>query len=539
MPAFTRREALTAGVGLALGAAARPGQAQTIEHEADICVFGATVAGIMAAVQARKMGRTVVIVEPSQHIGGMTTGGLGMTDIGNKGAIGGIARTFYTRVLEHYRETYGPDSKQVRDCANGFRFEPSVAATVLRRYIDEASLTIHTGKRLRSVHKEGNRLVSFTTEDRDTFRARIFIDATYEGDLMARTRVSYTFGREPNEQYEETVNGIYYGPKNQFYRPLDPYRVPGDPDSGLLPLIDPYPYGEQGEGDKRIQAYNFRLCMTKAPANRIPFPKPRHYDRDDYALLARYIDSGVFDLLQSALPVPNEKTDTNNEGGFATDYIGGNYRYPDGGYRTRQGIVGSHINYQQGLFWFLCHDRSVPERIREQVSEWGLAKDEFPDTGGWPPQIYVREARRMVSAYVMTEHNCRGKVVAEDPVGLGAYGMDSHNCRRMVRNGVVINEGDMQVGGFPPYPVSYRSIVPRERECSNMLVPVCLSATHASFGSIRMEPVFMILGQSASTAACLALDANRPVQQVDYAKLNQRLLDDGQVLGWPPARTAS
>jgi hypothetical protein len=255
-----------------------------------------------------------------------------------------------------------------------------------------------------------------------------------------------------------------------------------------------------------------------------------------YLLLARYIESGVFDALNSALPIPNGKTDTNNEGGFSTDFIGGNYRYPDGGYRTRHAIVEDHKTYQQGLMWFLCHDRRVPERIRERVSEWGLAKDEFEASEGWPPQIYVREARRMVSAYVMTEHNCRGQRVAEDPVSLGAYGMDSHNCRRMVRDGVVINEGDMQVGGFPPYPVSYRSIVPKERECANLLVPVCLSATHASYGSIRMEPVFMILGQSAGTAACLALEAGRPVQQVDYTKLHARLLSDGQVLHWPAPR---
>ena len=536
MAGQTRREMLVAGAAAALGISAREAQAQHVEHEADICVFGATVAGIMAAVQARKMGRTAMVVEPSSHIGGMTTGGLGMTDIGNKAAIGGLARTFYERVHRYYIETYGPESQQVKDCANGFRFEPSVAMRVLRSFIDDAQVAVHTGMRLRSVRKEGNRLVSFTTENGDTFRARVFVDATYEGDLMARARVSYTFGRESNEQYGETVNGIYYGPLNQFYRPVDPYRVPGDPRSGLLKTIDPYPFGEQGEGDRRIQAYNFRMCMTRVPSNRIPFPKPGNYDADMYLLLARYIESGVFDALNSALPIPNGKTDTNNEGGFSTDFIGGNYRYPDGGYRTRHAIVEDHKTYQQGLMWFLCHDRRVPERIRERVSEWGLAKDEFEASEGWPPQIYVREARRMVSAYVMTEHNCRGQRVAEDPVSLGAYGMDSHNCRRMVRDGVVINEGDMQVGGFPPYPVSYRSIVPKERECANLLVPVCLSATHASYGSIRMEPVFMILGQSAGTAACLALEAGQPVQQVDYTKLHARLLSDGQVLHWPAPR---
>lgn len=534
MTGLTRREMLIAGAGAALGVSAGEARAQRVEHVADICVFGATVAGVMAAVQARKMGHTAIVVEPSSHVGGMTTGGLGWTDIGNKAAIGGLARTFYERVHAYYVQTYGPASVQVRDCANGYRFEPSVASRVLRSFIEDAAVTVHTGKRLRSVHKEKNRLVSFMTEDGDTFCARVFIDATYEGDLMARTRVSYIFGREPNAMYGETVNGIFYGPLNQFYRPVDPYRVPGDPRSGLLKTIDPYPFGEQGEGDKRIQAYNFRMCMTKDPKNRIPFPKPRNYDPDTYLLLARYIDTGIFDALQSALPIPNGKTDTNNEGGFSTDFIGGNYRYPDGGYRTRHAIVEDHKTYQQGLMWFLCHDRRVPERIREQVSEWGLAADEFQETDGWPPQIYVREARRMVSSYVMTEHNCRGQRVAEDPVSLGAYGMDSHNCRRMVRDGVVINEGDMQVGGFPPYPVSYRAIVPKEAECANLIVPVCLSATHASYGSIRMEPVFMILGQSAGTAAAMAVEAARPVQQIDYSKLHDRLIADGQVLHWPP-----
>jgi hypothetical protein len=364
-------------------------------------------------------------------------------------------------------------------------------------------------------------------------RGRIFIDATYEGDLMAKAGVSYHVGREANATYDETLNGVQLGSKkHQFLVPVDPYVKPGDPASGLLPGLHAGGPGEHGQGDHRVQAYNFRMCLTNAPENRLPFPKPAGYDPLRYELLLRYIQGGVWDAFGSNLPMPNRKTDTNNNGGFSTDNIGMNYDYPDADYATRERIFQEHVTYQQGMMWFLVNDPRVPEKIRQQMSQWGLCKDEFREAGGWSHQLYVREARRMISDYVMTQHNCQGRVVADDAVGLAAYGMDSHNTQRYVKDGQAINEGDVQVHGFSPYPIAYRSIVPKESECRNLLVPVCLSSSHIAYGSIRMEPVFMVLGQSAATAAIHALEQNVSVQRVDIQKLQARLLEDKQVLAW-------
>ena len=324
--------------------------------------------------------------------------------------------------------------------------------------------------------------------------------------------------------------------KHQFKVAVDPFREPGNPASGLLPGIQPGGPGEEGAGDKRVQAYNFRLCLTDHPDNRLPFPKPPGYDPLRYELLLRYIQAGVWDAFCSNLPMPNRKTDLNNCGAFSTDNIGMNYDYPEADHSTRDRIILDHQNYQMGLFWFLANDPRVPPEIRKEIGTWGLCKDEFVETGSWPHQLYVREARRMVSDCVMTQHHCQGRDVVDDPVGLAAYTMDSHNTQRYVKDGRAINEGDVQVGGFPPYPIAYRSIVPAREECRNLLVPVCLSATHIAYGSIRMEPVFMVLGQSAATAASIAMDDNVAVQQVDYARLRTRLIDSKQILTWSVER---
>jgi hypothetical protein len=377
-------------------------------------------------------------------------------------------------------------------------------------------------------------------ENGKVFRARMFIDATYEGDLMAKSGVSYVVGRESNAQYGETLNGIRgQTPKHQFIVAVDPYKKPGDASSGLLPLIQPIPPGVPGAGDKSVQAYNFRLCYTRNPRNRRPNVPPPNYDPARYEVLARYIEAlvaagkqPVLDQFWNPIWMPNGKTDINNNGGFSTDFIGESYDYPEATYARRAAIWKAHQDYMLGFIYFLASSPRVPENMRTEMRSWGPAKDEFPDTGGWPHQMYVREARRMISDYVMTEANCRGKVRAEDPAGLAAYTMDSHNCQRLAVGGKVENEGDVQVGGFPPYPISYRAIVPKTGECENLAVPVCLSATHIAYGSIRMEPVFMILGQTAATAAVLALDDGCPLQKVDYARLNARLLKDSQVLEW-------
>jgi hypothetical protein len=389
---------------------------------------------------------------------------------------------------------------------------------------------------------EGGAIREIVMESGKVFRARMFIDASYEGDLMAKAGVSYKIGREANSTWNETLDGVRaQTPKHQFTVPVDPYRVPGDATSGLLPFMQAGDGGTPGEGDKCVQTYNFRLCYTKNPQNRLPIQPPPKYDVARFELLARYLEALVASGLTPKMAefwnpiwMPNGKTDINNNGGFSTDFIGANYNYPDGNYAMREQIWKAHEDYVRGFVYFMATSPRVPTSIREEMKQWGPAKDEFMDTDHFPNQLYVREARRMVSDYVMTEKNCRGQVKAEDSVALGAYGMDSHNCQRLVKDGHAQNEGDVQVAGFPPYPVSYRSIVPKAGQCRNLLVPVCLSATHIAYGSIRMEPVFMILGQSAATAAVMAMERDLTVQEVNYAQLRERLLQDKQVLEWKP-----
>lgn len=517
------------------------------EPEYDIVVYGGTSGGVAAAVQGARLGRRVLLIEPGQHLGGLTSGGLGATDIGNKAAIGGLAREFYRRIRKEYdndaawrlekrAEFTGRGHDKNEDTA--WTFEPHVAEKVFRDLIREHNVIVAFGQRLdlkRGVEKAGGRIISIRMESGETFRGKIFIDAGYEGDLMAKSGVSYHVGREANKTYGETLNGVQV--KNaihhQFIKRVDAYVKPGDPASGLLPLVEAGPPGTDGDGDRRVQAYNFRLCATDRPANRRPWPKPKNYDEKQYELLLRNFEAGDLRLPWNPVLMPNRKTDSNNNFAFSTDNIGKNYEYPDGDYAKRERIWTEHVDYQKGLMWTLANHPRVPEKVRKHFQTWGLAKDEFPDTDNWPNQLYIREARRMIGEFVMIEQNCRGKRVAEDSVGLAAYTMDSHNVQRYAtRDGAVRNEGDVQVGGFPPYPIAYRSIVPKANECENLLVPVCLSASHISYGSIRMEPVFMVLGESAATAAAQAIDEAVAVQKIDYPKLRERLLKDKQVLEW-------
>ena len=616
--------------------------------QTDVCIYGGTSAGVAAALQLSRMGKKAIVLEPSGQLGGLSAGGLGETDIGNKAAIGGISREFYGRIGQKY------------GVAEEWKFEPRIAAQVFKEMLAEAKAPAYFRQFLKSVRKEGTRIVSITLESGLTVQAKSFIDATYEGDLMAKAGVKYHVGRESNATYNETLNGVQVHKKHQFDLPVDPYIVEGDPKSGLLPGINPGDPGKTGDGDHRVQAYNFRLCLTNDPANRIAYEKPAGYNAQEYVLLARYLAKGwpesqvfqKFDPIRNSFksttqsttltetdignmrgflakmrnaggpltkylkerfspatqqqlndykdntePAPTlvkavvdelnrliatevlytperfakvalkdevknwvarnpqgedrqrlnralldaaypdevtkyRKVDKNNHGAVSTDFIGRNYNYPEADYATREKIFQEHVTYQKGLMWFLANDPAVPENIRTRWASWGLPKDEFQETGGWPHQLYVREARRMISDYVMTEHDCRGAKVAEDPISLAAYTMDSHNCQRFVKDGRVWNEGDVQEGGMPPYPISYRSIVPKKAECENLLVPVCLSASHISYGSIRMEPVFMILAQSAATAASMAIDENLAVQDVNYDKLRARLLADKQILAW-------
>ncbi|MCP5524908.1 MAG: FAD-dependent oxidoreductase [Verrucomicrobiales bacterium] len=535
----------------------------------DVVVYGGTSAGVMAAVQAKRMGRSVILVCPDQHLGGLSSGGLGWTDTGNKAVIGGLARQFYHRVWQHYqgpdawkwqaREEYGNRGQGTPAIDGAERtmwiFEPHVAEQVFEDFIRENDIPVQRNLWLDREHgvvKENGRIVEITLLDGESFtgmsvRGRMFIDATYEGDLLAAAGVDYTVGREAQSVYDEKWNGVQTGVLHHRHhfgvlkQKIDPYVVPGDPASGVLPNVSAEPPGEYGSGDRRLQAYCFRMCLTDRPENRVPFPKPEGYDAGQYELLLRIFDAGWDEVFQKFDPIPNHKTDTNNHGPMSTDYIGANYDYPEASYARRREIIQAHARYQQGWLWFIAHDPRVPARFRERMNQWGLAKDEFTDNGNWPHQIYVREARRMIGRFVMTENELLRRRPTPESVGMGSYTIDSHNVQRYITpDGSVQNEGDIGVGTPGPYEIAYGALVPKKGQADNLLVPVCVSASHIAFGSIRMEPVFMILGQSAATAASLALDADLSVQDVPYARLRQRLLRDGQVLeaDTPAERTA-
>ncbi|MHA4846004.1 FAD-dependent oxidoreductase [Flavitalea antarctica] len=494
------------------------GQAIT---EVDICIYGGSSAGVIAAYTAARLNKKVLLIEPGRHLGGLTTGGLGYTDIGNKYAISGLSLDFYRRIGNHYGKL------------EQWIFEPHVAENILKEYIKNASVKVLYEHQLADVVKKDGYLVSATfsatgavANVKATVKAKMFMDCTYEGDLMAKAGVSYTVGREDNKKYGETYNGVQLLNKHQFPDGIDPYKIPGDKNSGLLWGISDAALAPQGSGDNKVQAYNFRICLTNRPDNMIPITKPDNYDASKYELLLRYLEKkpagNLWGFLKFDL-MPNNKTDINNTGPFSTDMIGMNYSFPEADYATRKKIQKDHEDYNKGLLYFIGHDPRMPSHLRDSMQKWGYPKDEYTDNGNWSPQMYVREARRMVGHYVMTQANCEGKEVVQDGVGMAAYTMDSHNCQRLVVNGMVKNEGDVQIGGFPPYPISYGSIIPKESDCKNLFVPVCLSASHIAYGSIRMEPVFMVLGQSAAFAAVQAIDARSSVQKVDIKKLQSAL----------------
>ncbi len=515
----------------------------------DIVIYGGTSGGITAAIQAAREGRTAVLIEPTKFLGGLTTGGLGATDIGNKKAIGGLSREFYTGIAKYYAD----DAKWVHQTREAYfakrphgnagdegtmwTFEPHAATAVYDQMLKAAGdkVTVVYGERLdlkKGVIKDGTRIVKIVMESGREFSGKMFIDATYEGDLMAKAGVSYHVGREANATYGETLNGVEVGQAkaHQFIKEVDPYVKKGDPSSGLLPGIEKEPASPDGTGDRKVQAYNFRMCTTDVPENRRNWEKPANYDERWFELTIRNAEAGDLRTSWAPTPMPNRKTDTNNNFGISTDFIGQNWDYPEADYATRAKIWQAHEDWQKGLMWTYAYHPRIPEKIRTAFQKFALSKDEFKDNGNWPRQLYVREARRMISDYVMSEKNCRRKEVIEDSVGMGAYNMDSHHVQRYVDNaGHVRNEGDVEVGS-KPYPVSYRSIRPKASECTNLLVPVCLSASHIAYGSIRMEPVFMALGQSAATAAGLAIEGKTSVQAIDYGALKERLLASAQVL---------
>ncbi|MDH3648250.1 MAG: FAD-dependent oxidoreductase [Saprospiraceae bacterium] len=532
---------------------------EEIPASSDVVIYGGTSAGISAAIQTARLGKSVILIEPTNRLGGLTTGGLGQTDIGNKQVIGGISREFYQNIRRYYEDSTHwiwqmrseyQDGGQTRSDKNEdamWTFEPSAALKVYHDMIKDLDIQIVYNQRLdRAIDlpKTGNTIESITMESGNTYYGKMFIDATYEGDLLAVAGVSYTIGREANSQYGESLNGVQANDTSRtlsgglsanarhhnFVQGVDPYIIPGDPSSGLLPGINPT-VEIDGIGDEHIQAYCYRMCLTDHPENRIPFEKPKNYDELNYELLFRNYKSGYNRIPWINSKMPNKKTDSNNRDGFSTDFIGQNYNYPEANYEERERIAEKHLSHQQGLMWTLANHSRIPEKIREEVSRWGTCKDEFGRENGWQHQLYIREARRMISDFVMTQKHCEGIEIVRDGVGMAAYGMDSHHTQRYMNSrGYVSNEGNVEAHVEAPFPISYRSIVPKKDDCSNLLVPVCLSATHIAFGSIRMEPVFMVLGQSSAVIACLAMEEDKAVQEIAYNEIRSELIRLGQVL---------
>lgn len=520
----------------------------------DVVVYGGTSAGVTAAVQAQRMGKTVVIVCPDKHLGGLSASGLGYTDTGNKSVIGGLAREFYHRIWQHYdtpgawnwqkKSEYGGKGQGTPAVDGAQRtmwiFEPHVAEKVFEDLVRDHQIEVHRDEWLNretGVVRTGNRIESIRMLSGLTVRGKMFIDATYEGDLMAAAGVDYHVGREAQSVYGEKWNGVQIGVLHHSHHfghlktKISPYVTPGDPKSGILPGISDQPPGVYGAGDRKVQAYCYRMCLTNHEPNRVPFPKPEGYNPQRYEILLRVLEAGLRETFNKFDPIPNFKTDTNNHGPVSTDNIGMNYDYPEATYERRREILKEHVQYQQGWCYFLANDPRVPKDVQEPFLKWGLSRDEFVDNGNWPHQIYVREARRMVGAYVMTENELLKRRPTPESIGMGSYTIDSHNVQRYITpEGYVQNEGDIGVPTLGPYEIAYGSLIPKQEQCGNLLVPICVSSSHIAFGSIRMEPVFMILGQSAATAAALAIDANQSVQEVPYAALRERLLKDGQIL---------
>lgn len=522
---------------------------------ADVIVYGGTSGAVTTAVQVAKMGRSVMIVCPDKHLGGLSSSGLGFTDTGNKSVIGGLSREFYQRLYQHYQEPeawrwqqkdeYGNvgQGTPAIDGANRtmWIFEPHAAEQVFEDFIKDHQIEVVRDEWLdrdNGVQMEDGKIVSITTLSGKTYAAKIFVDATYEGDLMAAAGVNYHVGREANSVYNEEWNGIQVRVLHHGHhfadRQISPYKVPGDPSSGVLPRISTEDPGVKGEGDHKVQAYCFRTCLTKHEPNRIPFEKPEGYDSTQYELLVRIFDSGWRETFRKFDPIPNLKTDVNNHGPMSSDNIGMNYDYPEASYERRKEIIKEHETYQRGFYYFIANDPRIPEEVQNEMKQWGLSKDEFADNGHWPHQIYVREARRMIGDFVMTENEIQGKAPVNRSIGMGSYTMDSHNIQRYITpEGYVQNEGDIGVHPKQPYQIDLGSIMPKKAECRNLLVPVAVSSSHIAFGSIRMEPVFMILGQSAGTLAAMAIEKEVEVHDIGYPEIQSKLLEDGQILENP------
>jgi hypothetical protein len=521
-------------------------------YSADVIIYGGTPAAITAAVQVIKSGKTAIIVSPERHLGGMSSSGLGYTDTGDKSVIGGLAREFYQRIYNYYqkdstwkwekKEEYGNVGQGTPAIDGNLKtmwiFEPHIAESVFEDFVKEYKIPVFRDEwldREKGVLMENGQIRSITSLSGITYEGKIFVDATYEGDLMAASGVRYVTGRESDNTYHETWNGVQTGVFHHRHnfddRRISPYIIAKDPSSGTLWGVSKENPGNNGEGDTKIQAYCFRMCLTKNEKNRASFQRPDDYDSTRYELLVRVYQSGWRETFEKFDPIPNLKTDVNNHGPFSFDNIGMNYDYPEASYERRQEIVKEHASYHKGLLYFIATDPRIPGEVQKEMRQWGLAADEFTDNENWPYQIYIREARRMLGTFVMTENEIMGKSPVGQSIGMGSYTMDSHNVQRYITpEGFVQNEGDIGVQPEKPYQIALGCILPRKEECSNLLVPVAVSSSHIAFGSIRMEPVFMILGQSAGSIAVLALEKGKSIYDLSYREIEGRLIEGGQVL---------
>jgi hypothetical protein len=502
------------------------------QNSYDLVVYGGTAGGAITAVTGARMGLKVVLLEPRQHIGGMVSGGLSRTDVGRREVIGGYALEFYWRAGNAYNM-----AQHLQDIA--WLPEPHVAEAIFRDMLRQAGVTVLFNRRLREkdgVRRSGTRVEAITMENGEQYAARIFADCTYEGDLMAQAGVNFTWGRESSAQYGESLAGVRgETPKHQFLVDLLAR------DAGkLLAEISSDPAGEPGAADRKVQAYNFRMILSHDPANQVAYPKPETYDAARYELFARLLDamekkqgraSKLGEVISISL-IPNHKADMNNQGAFSTDYIGKSWDYPNASYARRAEIWRDHEEYTKGFFWFLAHDPRVPAELQKEANEWGLSKDEFTDNQNFPNQLYIREARRMVGEFVMTQKDIQTELTKADPIGMGSYNSDSHNVQRVINaDGFVRNEGDMQVP-VQPYQIPYRVLTPKRGEAQNLLVPVCFSASHVAYSTLRMEPQYMILGQAAGVAAWMAIRRSVAVQEIDTAALTKTLAEHGAILDY-------
>jgi len=502
----------------------------SLPQDLDVVVYGGTASGVITAVSAAREGVNVALLVPGMHLGGMVSGGLGATDYGKKEVVGGMSLEFFERVGRHYDEPVS------------WTFEPHVAEQVFKEMVREAGVRVFYAHRLlerRAVRKVGARILEISLENGSVFQAKIFADCSYEGDLMAQAGVSYTWGREAVSTYGESLAGVR--PKDAGHMFEVDIRA-RDNEGRLLPEIGSGSRGELGSADKKVQAYNFRLCLSSDPKNQLAFPKPPKYDPSTFALLSRLIQAltqkeghppSMKQLMHISL-MPNNKTDVNNNGPFSTDYIGKSWDYPESDYRRRDEIWQDHANYVASFFYFLANDSQVPPELRGEVNRWGLAKDEFVDTNHWPHQLYIREARRMIGTYVMTQKDIQTEITKPDAAGMGSYNSDSHNVQRYVtEEGMVQNEGNMEVP-VEPYQIPYRILLPRRAEAFNLLVPVCLSASHVAYSTLRMEPVYMIIGQAAGVGAAMAIKEKVAIHEINTQALAARLRSQGATLEWPP-----